>query len=333
MSQPKVSVIVAVYNAEKTLTRCLDSLKNQTLPEIEFVCVDDGSTDNSPVILDRYAAKDGRFRVFHKANEGVSATRQFGLDHIFGEYVIHLDADDYAEPDGYRHLYELAQVENADIVICDAKRITETGIEYMDYSAPDYSVESLIKRTFSWELSSLSNRLIRTELISRYGLSFPKVMQLSEDRYFITCLLCRSLKRGDTLKLAYLNEAVFYYDNTANPASLTKFNSIRESMAKMTESFRAIVNEVDMTLFGNDFYTFVMNLAFKALWSYGKSDLREEDYQPLFGSFLDGIESYAPSGSRKTLVLLALRKGIPAANRLKWIAIPAILSDKIRPTT
>ena len=331
MILPKVSVIVAVYNAEKTLSRCLDSLKAQTLLEMEFVCIDDGSTDGSPQILDEYAAGDGRFRVFHKANEGVSATRQFGLDHICGEYVIHLDADDYAEPDGYQHLYEAARAENADIVLCDAKRISDTGIEYLDYSAPDYSVASLIKRTFSWELSSLSNRLIRTELISRYGLSFPRVMQLSEDRYFITCLLCRSLKRKDTLKVAYLNEAVFFYDNTANPASLTKFNSIRESMARMTESFRAIVDEVDMKLFGNDFYTFIMNLAFKALWSYGKSDLCEEDFLPLFGSFLNGIESYAPAGSRKTLVQLALRRGIPAAKRFRWIAIPAILSDKIRP--
>lgn len=330
MSQPKVSVIVAVYNAEKTLSRCLDSLKVQTLQEIEFVCVDDGSTDNSPRILDEYAAKDGRFRVFHKANEGVSATRQFGLDHICGEYVIHLDADDYAESDGYRHLYEAAQIEDSDIVICDAKRITNKGIEYLNYSAPDYSVASLIKRTFSWELSSLSNRLIRTALVSRYGLCFPKVMQLSEDRFFITCLLCRSLKRGDTLKLTYLNEAVFYYDNTANPASLTKFNSMRESMARMTDSFRAIVNEVDMILFGKDFYSFIMNLAFKALWSYGKSDLREEDYQSLFGTFFDGIELYAPAGSRKNLVLLAKRQGISAANRLKWIAIPTILSDKVR---
>lgn len=332
MNQPKVSVIVAVYNAEKTLSRCLDSLKVQTLQEIEFVCVDDGSTDNSPKILDDYAAKDRRFRVFHKANEGVSTTRQFGLDHLCGEYVIHLDADDFAEPDGYLHLYEAASAEDADIVICDAKRITNTGIEYMDYSAPDYSVESLIKRTFSWELSSLSNRLVRTELISRYGLSFPKVMQLSEDRYFITCLLCRSLKSGDALRHVYLNEAVFNYDNTANPDSLTKFVSTRESMKRMTDSFRAVIDEVDMRLFGKDFYAFILDLAFKAFWSYGKSDLQGADFQHLFGSFEEGIKIYTPTGARKTLVLMALRRGITATNRLRWIAVPAILRDKIRPT-
>ena len=88
----KVSVIVAVFNAEKTLRRCLDSLASQTIDSIEFICIDDGSTDASPVILDSYAAQDGRFKVFHKKNEGVSATRQFGLEHVSGEYVIHLDS-------------------------------------------------------------------------------------------------------------------------------------------------------------------------------------------------------------------------------------------------
>ena len=116
MSQPKVSVIVVAYNAEKTLSRCLDSLKAQTLQEIEFVCVNDGSQDSTPAIMDAYAAEDPRFRVYHKANEGVSATRQFGMDHICGEYVIHLDSDDYAEPDAYGRLYEKAVAEKAQSV-------------------------------------------------------------------------------------------------------------------------------------------------------------------------------------------------------------------------
>lgn len=330
MEPVKVSVIVAVYNAERTLVRCLDSLAAQTLQEMEFVCIDDGSSDRSPAILDEYAEKDPRFRVYHKANEGVSATRQFGMEHVLGEYVIHLDADDYAEPFAYEHLYEAAAAEQADIVICDAMQITDSGTARMDYSARDLSVPAMIRRTLSWETSSLWNRLIRTRLIAQYELRFPPYLQLAEDRYFLTCLFSRSLKHGDSLHIVHLNEAPVYYDNTSNPASLTKFNSAKESYTKTVDSFRVLTDEVDMDLFGNDFYSFILGLAFKAFWSFGKNDLREENYRSLFVPFQQGIERYTPRTYRKALVLSALRKGIPFANRFRWIAVPAIFYDKVR---
>ena len=328
--QPKVSVIVAAYNAEKTLPRCLDSLAAQTLQEIEYVCVDDGSTDRTPAILDSYAETDPRFHVYHKANEGVSTTRQFGIDHIHGAYVIHLDADDYVEPYAYEHLFKAAAEDNADMVLCDAMRITETGIERMDYSAEDLSAAALVKRTLSWETSSLWNRLIRADLISRYSLRFPQFLQLAEDRYFLTCLLCRSLKNGDSLRIVYLNEAPVFYDNTSNPASLTKFDSFKESYTRTLDSFRILVDEVNMDLFGKDYYTFMLGLAFKAFWSFGKNDLQEEDFQSLFAPFRQGIERYTSRSYRKTLVLLALRHSVRYAGFFRWIAVPAILLDKIQ---
>ena len=102
---PKVSVIVAVYNAEKTLRRCLDSLVNQELNDIEIIIIDDGSTDGSGAICDEYAAKDARIKVIHKDNEGVSATKQRGLDMAVGEFFIYLDSDDYMDKSAYRKLY------------------------------------------------------------------------------------------------------------------------------------------------------------------------------------------------------------------------------------
>ena len=93
--QYKVSIIVAVYNVEKYISRCLDSLQVQTHKNIEVLLVDDGSKDASGIICDKYAANDLRFKVIHKENGGVSKARQTGLDAATGDYIIHADPDDY----------------------------------------------------------------------------------------------------------------------------------------------------------------------------------------------------------------------------------------------
>ena len=93
--QPKVSVIVAVYNVASFLDKCLASLKVQTLKEFEVILVDDGSTDSSGQICDVYARGDIRFKVFHKANGGVSSAREFGVEKASGLYMIHADPDDW----------------------------------------------------------------------------------------------------------------------------------------------------------------------------------------------------------------------------------------------
>lgn len=106
---PKVSVIIPVYNAEKYLRECLDSVVNQTLKEIEIICVDDGSTDGSLTILREYRKKDKRVKVLTQANEGVSAARNRGLLSACGEFVAFLDSDDYIEISAYEISYKEAK--------------------------------------------------------------------------------------------------------------------------------------------------------------------------------------------------------------------------------
>ena len=96
---PCVSVIIPVYNIEKHLEKCLDSVIGQTLKNIEIIVVDDGSTDNSPRIIDRYARTDSRIVAIHKANEGLAYARKSGIEAAHGKYVQHLDGDDFLEPD------------------------------------------------------------------------------------------------------------------------------------------------------------------------------------------------------------------------------------------
>lgn len=117
--QPKVSVIVAVYNVAPFLSKCIASLKAQTLKDFEVILVDDGSTDNSGKICDAYARGDNRFKVFHKANGGVASARELGVEKASGLYMIHADPDDWVEPTMLEELYNRATETDADVIICD----------------------------------------------------------------------------------------------------------------------------------------------------------------------------------------------------------------------
>ena len=111
----KISIIVPVYNVEKYLERCINSLVHQTMKEIQIILVDDGSTDKSPSICDDYAKKDKRILVIHKENEGQGIARNYGLARASGEYVCFLDSDDYYELDTCEKLYEILKETNADM--------------------------------------------------------------------------------------------------------------------------------------------------------------------------------------------------------------------------
>lgn len=129
MKKYKLSIIAAVYNLEKYLPRCLDALVNQTLQDIEIICVDDGSTDSAPQIIDEYAAKyPEKVKAFHKENGGEFTTRNYGLERATGEYVTFVDTDDYVELNWAEKLYNAAKENNADMAVCGFERIDlDTG--------------------------------------------------------------------------------------------------------------------------------------------------------------------------------------------------------------
>lgn len=123
-NKPKLSIIAAVYNLEKYLPRCLDSLVNQTLQDIEILCVDDGSIDSAPQIIDEYAKKyPNKIKAFHKENGGEFTTRNYGFERAIGEYVTFVDTDDYVEPNWAEKLYNAAKENDADIAVCGFERI------------------------------------------------------------------------------------------------------------------------------------------------------------------------------------------------------------------
>ena len=119
MNMYKISVIVPVYKTEQYLKRCVDSIINQTYPNLEIILVDDGSPDECPKICDRFAETDKRIKVIHTQNAGVSAARNAGLDVATGEYLAFVDSDDYIESTMYEEMMTLVQKSSCDLIMCD----------------------------------------------------------------------------------------------------------------------------------------------------------------------------------------------------------------------
>lgn len=127
MGKIKVSVIVPVYNVEKYLDKCLDSLGRQTLKDIEIIVVNDESPDNSQKIIDKYSKKYSTIHGYKKKNGGVSDARNFGIKEAKGEYIAFVDGDDYVSIDMYEKMYEKAKAGNFDVVVCDLNYVYEDG--------------------------------------------------------------------------------------------------------------------------------------------------------------------------------------------------------------
>lgn len=128
MNKPEVSVIVPVYNVEKYLHRCMNSILNQTLENIEIILVDDGSTDTSGSICDEYAKIDKRVKVIHKKNEGLGFARNSGIEIATGEYIGFIDSDDYIDLSMFEKLYYKANEFNVDYVRCEYKIVNNKGV-------------------------------------------------------------------------------------------------------------------------------------------------------------------------------------------------------------
>lgn len=194
---PAVSIIVPVYKVEPYLQRCVDSLRNQTLQDIEIILVDDGSPDNCPQICDAFAEIDSRIRVIHKQNGGLSSARNAGLRVAQGQYIGFVDSDDMADPDMYRSMLEIAVREQVDFVMSDYLRIPESGEPYLKtLSIRDgrYSKEDIRKDIFPQlimgenvdygPLLSVWHCLYRADFLRNNGITFDDEVRWSEDNLF-----------------------------------------------------------------------------------------------------------------------------------------------------
>ena len=257
--QPKISVIVAVYNAEKYIKRCIDSLLSQTFTDFEVLLIDDGSTDGSSRICDEYAAKDSRLRVFHNENQGIGATRHFGIDHAKGEYTIHVDSDDWVEKNMLLELYESAVANEADIVFCDYYKEKAGVNEYVAQKPTTLDRETIIDDLLATRLyGACWNKLIKHECYARCNVNFIEGLNYGEDMIALISLL------QHPVRVAYTSNAYYHYDLQTNPNSYTRqitYENLRERERYVELLFRSVGDK-----YGKDaIYSKLVALAFLAI--------------------------------------------------------------------
>lgn len=168
-----ISVIVPVYNAEKYLRRCIESILCQTYGDIELLLINDGSTDESGHICDEYGLKDSRVKVYHKQNEGVSHTRNFGLNLARGEWITFVDADDWIEFDVYEKVLTRVQEEKADICCYDFKIIYPNHLGHLYTPKVCDKKTEYIKKWLRFELTSSCTMVVKRALFEKHHLRYP----------------------------------------------------------------------------------------------------------------------------------------------------------------
>lgn len=194
-----ITVIVPVYNVEKWLRRCIDSILGQTYIDFELLLIDDGSTDGSGAICDEYAVKDSRVRVFHRPNGGVSSARNHGLDNVRGKWIAFCDADDYVSPLYLENLFEAANSEDIDLVFNYAIVDRNGKAEKESYPEKDVRLneisELFLHNDLIWHTSTWS-KLFKSSIIEECNIRYIEDVHIGEDALFLfTYILnCRRIK-------------------------------------------------------------------------------------------------------------------------------------------
>lgn len=274
---PKISIIVPVYKVEKYLSKCIESILNQTLKNFELLLIDDGSPDNSGIICDEYALKDNRIKVIHKENGGVSSARNYGLNIAKGKYVGFVDADDWIEPDMYEKI--LSAIEDLDdnaFCICGIKVINEFGEEIRECEGNDviyFNAEELITRLYS-NFSPIRrvcwNKVFNKKIID--GLRFDENLAYEEDTKF----LLSYIKRINNV--IYIQEGLYINLMREDSASRNNANVkiAMESIYSQIEDLELIKNEYS-NLYSNVFAYIADNWLYKLIY-YSKDCPKDKKY-------------------------------------------------------
>ena len=214
-----ISVIIPIYNVSEFLPRCIDSVLKQTYSNLEIILVDDGSTDGSARICDKYAESDSRVKAFHKTNGGLSSSRNYGLEHASGAWIAFIDSDDWVSPDFISTLYELAQSHNADISYCNWYFAYQDKNVECNCFSPGATQQQTLTRLILESYHVVWNKLYRSSFLKQSHLCFPDHIQQYEEDCWFSC------------------RAFFYTDVVIKTARPLYFYN-RENVHAITRSYR-----------------------------------------------------------------------------------------------
>ena len=292
---PKISIIVPVYNVEIYIDKCLKTLTEQTLRDIEIIIVNDGSLDKSEEIIEKYVKENPtKIKYYEKENGGLSSARNYGLEYATGEYIAFLDSDDYVETNMYEEMYNLAKKENADMVECDFIWEWEYGKKIFDKRREYKTKEEMMKkpRVVAW------NKIYKRKIINKYKIRFPEGL-IYEDMEFFYKLL------PHLNKISYINKYFVHY--TQREDSITN-----KQTQKVEDIFKILDSIFDYYIDQN-------------LYNKYKKELKYMSRRILLGSSLKRIIKIKDSHLRRKMLLktiiylLKFRKSINDINNKKRI--------------
>ena len=237
-----ISIIVPIYNVEKYLRRCIDSILGQTCRNFEVILVDDGSPDGCGAICDAYAAKDARVTVIHQQNAGVSAARNVGLVYARGELIGFVDPDDFIAPSMYQEMLDAINATGAELAVCGYNYVDDDGeVDYCRLYGNEILTQKQLMSRFSDMPPTVRlgvvNKLFHRDLLRKHELKFAEGLHSSEDVLFLTEYAMHVSKTVFVRKALYMN--------TVRPGSAThgglKIDSLADSFAVHDQMYETVV--------------------------------------------------------------------------------------------
>lgn len=265
----KISVVIPVYNVEKYLKECVDSVLNQTYKNIEVILVDDGATDSCPQICDEYAKKDNRVKVVHKENGGLSDARNFGIDASTGDYIMFLDSDDYWNSDtAIEHIVDIIEKEHRDVVLFFFKYFYENRqdnkmVEYNN-SLNNITVSNAGKAEQLTDI--VKNNIYLSSSVTK---AIKRDLFLKNDLYFVKGILSEDIDWSARLMLhansfSLLNESFYIYRqrSTSITHNIKKKNIINVKnnilrCIELTDKFDSSIKEIYLNYIAYQYITFL----------------------------------------------------------------------------
>lgn len=308
MSIPKISIVVPVWNTAKYLPRCLDSLMAQTFKDIEIVAVNDGSTDDSLIILKDYAEKDSRIKVFDCPNKGVATTRNFGLRAAVAPYIMWCDSDDAYMPSMCEEMLQAVEQQEVDIAVCGMKVINDDlsqdlAKDIEEYVRLKYSGKQNIDTSLIVHTDvSLPSKIFKKTLVEQYDMRFPDGLHF-EDAFFMD----EYMTAAQTI--FYLNKELYlYYRNNESimSRSFKQDNIALDYLLIIPQTYEYLKSkdlfESNKNLFWHRFIQYY-SFAYDNAPPEKRGDVRQfgKTFVAEHSDDLNGIQSYITRGIRLRL--------------------------------
>ena len=293
---PLVSIIIAIYNTESYLHRCIDSVINQTYQNLEIILVDDGSTDNSSTICDEYARKDHRVRCFHQENQGSALSRKFAVTQSHGDYVLTVDSDDWIEQAMVERMLFEAINNSIDVVWCDVMIHTQKQ-QYIHYIKFDNNPKEMLKSIYQgknpgWFVNKLIRRSFLEDLIA-YKES------VLEDIFFSTQLLLKSPRMG------YIAEPFYNYDRTNCKAQTAAKYVMTKGIPNIRHCYKYLVYNHCWDEYKDAFSTLILKVKIDLLTNHQYSEA--QTFYPFANS---NIKNYPINSPYSYVYWLGLNLGL-----------------------